>query len=398
MAWRSYIEQTSGIENDMAYSIQSGQIIFNEDDDTITLNQELINDGWTLSGGGHDATGPESPFTVVSIDTKDATDIVKIFNTDLPVVVEPSGASRLELFIGNVDNNIGAQAITAPINVVASNATLADIEIQDTQDPIHQDPTLTSTQVVNFAGATINFTPAGAGASPETDITLDSGSGGDGYAIQELPASSTVINYFVNSIGHDIVGVADTNPGTFTGITTETGASDDVIIGDSNQIQAVQGFVSVTGEAGSAQITVNDSAGAGGDGFSFTQVEDETQLTVGNQLLLGFQYDPVTNFTLNAPTNSIVDLSLGATLPDTLDFDVNDGPSSQVNVDALSASNIVTLNEPSGSGSVEISPAGVAGTVDIDGASQTPDADINLHFAATAPTNLTVSGTYSERL
>ncbi len=114
---------------------------------------------------------------------------------------------------------------------------------------------------------------------------------------------------------------------------------------------------------------------------------------MGNQLLLDFQNDRVTNFTLNAPTNSVVDLSLATALPDTLDFVVNDGLSSQVNVDALSASNIVTLNEPSGSGGVEISPASVAGTVDIDGESQTPDADIDLHFAATAPTSITVSGT-----
>ena len=390
----SYIEQTSGIQNNMAYSIQSGQIIFNEDNDTITLNQELINDGWTVSGGGHNATGPESPFTNVLIDTKDAGDTVKIFNTDLPVVVEPSGASDLEVDIGDVGNNIRAQAISASISVTASNAASAHIEIRDREDPIHQDPTLTSSQVLNFAGAPIDFSPAGAGASPETDVTLDSGAGGDAYAVHELPASSTDINYFIESIGHDIVGVGDTNPGTFTGITTETGASDNVIIGDSNQIQTVQGFVSVISTGGSAQISVNDSAGAGGDDFSFAQPNsDETRLTVGNQLLLAFNNDVVTNFTLNAPSNSIVDLSLSEAFSDSVNFVVSGGPSSQVNVDALAASDIVTLNEPAGSGGVEISPTGVAGTVDIDGVSQTPDANINLRVAATAPTNITVSGT-----
>ncbi len=88
-----YLEQTAGIQNNMAYSVSSGQIIFNEDADTITLSQDLINDGWTLSGGGHDATGPESPFTGVLIDTKDETDMVKILNTDIPLTIEPSGAA-----------------------------------------------------------------------------------------------------------------------------------------------------------------------------------------------------------------------------------------------------------------------------------------------------------------
>jgi hypothetical protein len=350
-------------------SLNSGQLLVQETDDNvsnfttmqlvdastelnITEGSDDINetialgaDSWIQSDDLRSVTGPLAGITSILIDTDDGNDQLMIKSINIPVTIRPRGTGTEGIDLGDDDAATGAQLITGAINVDATNSTLLEFDLDDSMDPNDIDPTFTSTSILGFAAAPINFIapPQLAGSTAATvDIAAFAGTGHSGIVVQEDPNNPTIINYQFDANGPGTVGVGQLNAGSNVLAEPEgASGSENLILGSDGLISTVKGTVQALGNGGSVSLFVNDSSDTVPHTFSTAIPSD-----------LDFKEDGVQIATLGQPISA---------------FTLLTGPAADTVNLVAELSNFVATVQSAGSDNITVSGELPSTTVDLIG-------------------------------
>lgn len=387
-------ESVSGLSNFTIIQVVNGsQLQISDSTDTIIQTSDVSALGWHNTGDQHTFAGPEAGISSVVLDTFDGGDDVNILSTNLPILVQPRGAASETLEVGDFQSPTGAQAITGAVTFDGTNATFASIDVDDRLDSGNVDPTLTSTSLLNFAPAPINFTapPRGSSPNPTLIVAPFAGTGTSGFVLDQDPNNPTAIDYQIDCDGRGTVGVEHLNANSRLIVAGDNGGSELVRLGSLGQISGVLGQVIAEGNTGTASAVVNDSNDAvahtfatRSNGVVMTVTEDGRQVLEMDQ--------PCTALTLQTGTaaNTVnLDLaSFGSGFTTTLD---SGGTNDAVNVTSLQSG--ANLNVVGGAGvdNVSARAASVQGTMNISNPTGLEAVSID-GSATSSPQVISVSG------
>jgi Carboxypeptidase regulatory-like domain/CARDB len=373
-----------------------------EASDDINETIALGADSWIQSDDLRSVTGPLAGITSILVDTDDGHDQLMINSINIPVTIRPRGTGTEAIELGEDDAATGAQLITGAINVDATNSTNLQFDLDDSMDPNDIDPTFTSTGILDFAAAPINFIapPQLAGSTaPTVDIAAFGGTGHSGMVVQEDPNSPTIINYQLDANGPGTVGVEQLNANS-TVVAEPEGASgtEKLFLGSDGLISTVKGTVQLQGNGGSVSLVVNDSSDTVPHTFSTSIPSDLVFEEDGVQIATASQ--PISAFTLlTGPAADTVNLvaelnNFVATVqsagPDNISVS-GELPSTTVDLIGSAAGDNISLRGDTVQGTVNISnPTGLE-TVTVDGSNTSVP-----HVISASDSSVTgIGGTYN---
>jgi hypothetical protein len=253
-------EDFAGVDNWLTFDIlDNGNLQIHElINENFLANNNLFNAGWVIDG--NTITGPQNAISAIVMDLTDGTDRVEVHESVRPMVIQPSvDSTTLDVQIGDHTSASGAQAVTAPVTVDGSKAGFLGLSIDDNLNTQNVDPTITSTQILNFAGAPVNFTPAPQGndPNPRTLVFCGTGTSTSGIIIDQDPANPTAITYQVDAHGPGTLGIESLNANSAVNVQGQSGGTEAVHIGNFGSLDGVLGQIFLGGNAGSVSVNVD---------------------------------------------------------------------------------------------------------------------------------------------
>ena len=229
-------ENFSGAANDTTIQLLNDgtEIQINQNNnDSLLGDNAVFDDGWTLDDNLDTASGPETGISSIVIDTFDGNDHLTISSMNLPVFIQPRGAASESIVLGQTDTSAGAQLITAPITFDGTHAHSGQIILEDQTDTGDIDPTITSTSILDFAGAPINFTAPPAAASTTGLMLIDvaAGTSTSGIVVDQDPNNPAQISYQIDCSGRGTTGIEHLNAGSSVLCEAQTGGTERAILG-----------------------------------------------------------------------------------------------------------------------------------------------------------------------
>lgn len=365
----SVTEDFAGVDNWLTFDVlDNGNLQIHElINETFLGNNNLFNAGWVM-GDSNTISGPQNAISAIIVNLTDGSDRIEIHESVRPMVIQPSVDSMsLDVEVGERTSGNGAQAVVAPVTVDGSKAGFLNLSIVDNLNTHNVDPTITSTQILNFAGAPVNFTPApqGNNPNPRTLIFCGTGSSTSGIIINQDPGNPTAIAYQVDAHGPGTLGIETLNANSTVNVQGQSGGSEAVHIGNFGSLDGVLGQIGLSGNTGSVSVNVD------GRNDPIARTYDVTS----NSSLMTFKQDgrtiaqmnePSTGFTLQTgPASNIVNLDLFSS---TAGFAaaVNSGNMGDT-IDVNRVTSNVTLNLLGGGGTdnVSLRAANIGGVVNL---------------------------------
>lgn len=363
----SITEDFAGVGNSLNFDVlDNGNLQVHElITENFLGNNNLFNAGWTIDG--NTATGPQNAISAIVVDLTDGLDHIDVHESTRPMFIQPSVASTLlDVHIGDRTSGKGAQAVTAPVTVDGSKAGRFELWIVDDLNTHNVDPTITSTQILNFAGAPVNFTPApqGSSAVPVTTVNCSTGSSTSGIILNQDAGNSTGITYNFNADGPGTLGIETLNANSTVDVQGQTGGSEAVHIGNFGSLNGVLGQIDLHGNAGSVSVNVD------GRNDPVARTYDVTS----NSGLMTFKQDgrkivsmnePATGFTLQTgPAENTVNLDVFGSVG--FAAAVNSGNADDtINVNGVTSDVILNLLGGGGTDNINLRASRIEGVVTV---------------------------------
>jgi len=244
------------------------------------------------SGGNTFTVQSTSSFAPVTLSSGMGSDTVNVQSTSSFLTLINSGGQDTDT-LGSLAPSLGGtlQNITGPVsvtNAAASGSTA--LILDDSADGTSRSVTITDLQVIGLAPVPVSYA---SGIGTVNSLAIYGGYGGNVFNVQ---STSSVTPVTVHAgVGGDIVSVGNI----------------------ANQLDSIQGSVSVTGQSGNATLNINDQGSTDG------HVYDLEGGSVSRSPLTGPLLEPLVNFDAGVNQLSLFSgsgqnvLDVGATLANT---------------------------------------------------------------------------------